>query len=161
MWCYYSCMSESRLNCASKKPYSIVWLIDTSSSSVFWKHSYDDVITWTYILHYSLQWRHNRCDGIPNYQPHDCSLNRLYRRRSKKTPKLSVTSLCVGNSPVTGEFPAQMASNAENVSIWWRHRAALCGGQKSEALTFALLLGWTSYSSNSRVVMIWYALTLM
>ena len=22
----------------------------------------------------------------------------------------------------TGEFPAQMASNAENVSIWWRHR---------------------------------------
>ena len=20
-----------------------------------------------------------------------------------------------------GEFPAQMASNAENVSIWWRH----------------------------------------
>ena len=33
----------------------------------------------------------------------------------------SVTGLCVGNSPVTGEFPAQMASNAENVSIWWRH----------------------------------------
>ena len=26
-----------------------------------------------------------------------------------------------GNSPGTGEFPAQMASNAENVSIWWRH----------------------------------------
>ena len=26
-----------------------------------------------------------------------------------------------GNSPVTGEFPAQMASNTENVSIWWRH----------------------------------------
>ena len=23
----------------------------------------------------------------------------------------------------TGEFPAQMASNAENVSIWWRHYA--------------------------------------
>ena len=23
-----------------------------------------------------------------------------------------------------GEFPAQMASNAENVSIWWRHHAA-------------------------------------
>ena len=26
-------------------------------------------------------------------------------------------------SPGTGEFPAQMASNAENVSIWWRHHA--------------------------------------
>ena len=23
---------------------------------------------------------------------------------------------------LTGEFPAQRASNAENVSIWWRHR---------------------------------------
>ena len=30
-------------------------------------------------------------------------------------------ALCAGNSPVTGEFPAQRASNAENVSIWWRH----------------------------------------
>ena len=39
--------------------------------------------------------------------------------RSKKTSKL--TGLCVGNSPVTDEFPAQMASNAENVSIWWRY----------------------------------------
>ena len=45
----------------------------------------------------------------------------LFRRRSKKTSKLRVTGLCVGNSPGTGEFPAQMASNAENVSIWWRH----------------------------------------
>ena len=40
---------------------------------------------------------------------------------NKKTPKFRVTGLCVGNSPETGEFPAQMASNAENVSIWWRH----------------------------------------
>ena len=24
-------------------------------------------------------------------------------------------------SRVTGDFPAHMASNAENVSIWWRH----------------------------------------
>ena len=29
--------------------------------------------------------------------------------------------LCVGNSPMTAEFPAQRASNAENISIWWRH----------------------------------------
>ena len=36
----------------------------------------------------------------------------------KKTSKLRVAGLCAGNSPVTGEFPAQMASNAENVSIW-------------------------------------------
>ena len=31
--------------------------------------------------------------------------------------KLRVTGLCEGNSPVTGDFPAQRASNAENVSI--------------------------------------------
>ena len=43
--------------------------------------------------------------------------------RSKKTSKLRVTGLCAGNSPVTGEFPAQRASNAENVSIWWHHHA--------------------------------------
>ena len=41
---------------------------------------------------------------------------------SKKTSKLHVIGLCVGNSPGIGEFPAQMASNAENVSIWWRHQ---------------------------------------
>ena len=39
----------------------------------------------------------------------------------KKTSKLHVTGLCAGNSPVTGEFPTQKASNAESVSIWWRH----------------------------------------
>ena len=39
----------------------------------------------------------------------------------KKTSKLRVTGLCAGNSPATGEFPAQKASNTENVSIWWRH----------------------------------------
>ena len=30
-----------------------------------------------------------------------------------------------GNSPGTGEFPAQMASNAENVSIWWCHHVII------------------------------------
>ena len=69
----------------------------------------------------SLQWRHNDHDGVSNHQPHGCLLNRLFRRRSKKTSKLRVTGLCVGNSPGTGEFPARMASNTESVSIWWRH----------------------------------------
>ena len=44
---------------------------------------------------------------------------------SKKTAKLRVTRLCAGNSLVTGEFPAQMPSNADNVSIWWRHHYIL------------------------------------
>ena len=42
-------------------------------------------------------------------------------RRWQKTSKLRVSGLCAGTSPVTGEFPAQRASNAANVSIWWRH----------------------------------------
>ena len=54
-------------------------------------------------------------------QPHHCLLNRLFRYRSQKTSKLRVTGLCAGTSPLTGEFPSQRASNAENVSIRWRH----------------------------------------
>ena len=68
----------------------------------------------------SLRWRHNGHDSVSNHQPHDCLLTRLFRRRSKKTSKLRVTGLWAGKSPGTGEFPAQMASDAENVSIWWR-----------------------------------------
>ena len=46
-----------------------------------------------------LQWRHNDHDCVSNHQPRGCLLNRLLRRRSKKTPKLRVTGLWVGNSP--------------------------------------------------------------
>ena len=76
-----------------------------------------------------LHWRHNRHDSVSNHQPHHCLLNRLFRCRSKKTSKLRVTGLCAGNSPGTGEFPAQTASNAEYVSSWWRHhdtRSLVC-----------------------------------
>ena len=75
-----------------------------------------------YLRSHVLLWHHNGRDGVLNHQPHDCLLSRLFRRRSKKTSKLRVTGFCAGNSPVTGEFPAQMASNSENVSIWWHHR---------------------------------------
>ena len=54
---------------------------------------------------HSLHWRHNGHDSVSNHQPHDCLLNRLFRRRSKKISKLRVTGLCAGNSPETGEFP--------------------------------------------------------
>ena len=46
---------------------------------------------------------------------------------AKKTSKLRLTGLCAGNSLVTGEFPAQWASNSENVSIWLRHYGMLFG----------------------------------
>ena len=73
------------------------------------------------LLSSSLRWRHNGRDGVSNHQPHHCLFNRLFGRSSKKTSKLRVTGLCVGNSSGTGEFPTQMASNAEDVSIWWHH----------------------------------------
>ena len=67
------------------------------------------------ILSFTLQWRHNERHSVSHHQHHHCLLKRLL------TSKLRVTGLCAGNSPGTGEFLAQMASNAENVSIWWRH----------------------------------------
>ena len=73
----------------------------------------------------TLQWRRNERDGVSNHQPHDCLLNRLFRRTWKKTSKLRVTGFCEGNSPVTGEFPSQRTSNAENISISWPHRSTL------------------------------------
>ena len=65
----------------------------------------------------SLRWRYNGGDGVSSHQPHHCLLNSLFTENIN----FRVTGLCVGKSPMTGEFPAQMASNAENVSIWWRH----------------------------------------
>ena len=59
--------------------------------------------------------------GAMASQPCHCLLSILFRRRSKKISKLRVTGFCAGNSPVTDEFLAQVAGNAENVSIWWRH----------------------------------------
>ena len=56
----------------------------------------------------------------------------LFRCRSRKTSKLSVTGLCEGDSPVTSEFPAQKGSVARKrlpfddvivELIWW-----LCRG---------------------------------
>ena len=57
-------------------------------------------------------------------QSHDYLLNHLFKAQIKeniKTPRHYVTGLCAGISSGTGEFPAQRASNVENVFIWWRH----------------------------------------
>ena len=76
----------------------------------------------------------------------------------KKTSKLRVTGLCAGNSPETGEFPAQMASNAENVSIWWRHPVQLT--RYVDIVAFhapvSVMVNLTSASkSNPAVVIHW------
>ena len=51
--------------------------------------------------------------GVSNHRRHDCLPSRLFSHRSKEISKLRATGLCVGNSPVTAEFPAQRASKAE------------------------------------------------
>ena len=108
------------------------------------------LMTWKPFPHYwatSLLWRHNEHDSVSNHQPHDCLLNRLFRRRLKKTSKLRVTGLCVGNSPgpvnsphkgpvkrkmfpfddvimcegnppVTCKLPSQSTNDVECVSMW-------------------------------------------
>ena len=70
----------------------------------------------------ALQWLYNERDGISNDRRLDSLLNCLLRHRLKKTSKLRITGLCEENPPVTSVFPSQRASNADNVSIWWRHR---------------------------------------
>ena len=69
----------------------------------------------------TLQRRHNERDVVSNHQPHDCLLKRLLKAQIKENIKAPRHWPLWGNSPVTGEFSAQRASNAENVSIWWRH----------------------------------------
>ena len=94
----------------------------------------------------TLQWRHNGRDGVSNHQPHHCLLNRLFGRKSKKTSTLRVTGLCADNSPRTGEFPAQMASNAECVSIWWRHHGKICHPRHWH--TLGKIIHWPSKIGN-------------
>ena len=53
-----------------------------------------------------------------------------------QTKHQSSASPASGNSPVTGEFPAQRVSNAENVSTWWRHHGML--------KTVQISYGWQS-----------------
>ena len=76
-------------------------------------HGFQEQGIWKIKRILSLQWRHNELDGVTHHRRLGCLLDRLFRRRSKKTSQLRVTVLCEGNSPVNGEFPAQKASNAE------------------------------------------------
>ena len=47
-----------------------------------------------------------------------------YQRKQQSFASLAIVR-GIHRWPVTGEFPAQMASNAENVSIWLRHHVLL------------------------------------
>ena len=58
--------------------------------------------------------RHNERDGVSNHQPHDCLLNRLFKAPIKENMKAP------RHWSLWGEFTVD-GSNAENISIWWRH----------------------------------------
>ena len=88
-----------------------------------------------FVLLVALHWRHRERHGVSNHRRIDCLFNRLLRRRQKKS-KFRVTGLCEGNSRVTGEIHALRASNAENVSIWWRHHIVFVCYQKVELTEF-------------------------
>ena len=123
--CYNRIWSWSPMPCEKHGPRATL----TAKTSTEYNHIQQGTVGCYYIpqslMHYvgiyTLRWRHDGYGGVSNHQPHHCLLNRLVRRRSKKTSKFRVSGRCSGNSPVTGEFPAQRASNAENFSTWWRH----------------------------------------
>ena len=100
---------------------------DPHDCMIFFNNSLKFPITsriYRYIITlWPLQWRHNGRDSVSNYQPHDCLLNRLFRRRSKKTSKLRVTGLCAENSPGTGDFPHKWPVTRKmlKLSLWRRH----------------------------------------
>ena len=94
----------------------------------------------------SLHWRHNDHDSVSNHQPHDCLLNRLFRRRSKKTSKLRVTGLCAGNSPGPVNSPHKGPVTREkfpfdDVIMWLLRRTALNGMQ---IFIIDIILEWKS-----------------
>ena len=68
-----------------------------------------------------LQWRHNGRDSVSNHQPLDCLLNCLFKAQIKENIKVPRHWPLWGELTCDRGFPAQRVSNAENVSIWWRH----------------------------------------
>ena len=77
----------------------------------------------TRLMYISLRWRHNENDGVPNHQRLDiystvCS-NADQRKHQNSASLAFVREI--------HRWPkGQRASNAENVSIWWRHHVVLC-----------------------------------
>ena len=100
-----------------------------------------------------LQWRHNDHNGVSNHQAHGFLLNRLFRRRSKKTSKLRFTGLFVGNSPgpVTSPhkgpvarkmFPFDdviMTAGLAQASIWMSN----CGSDELPYCTNTFVMGFS------------------
>ena len=111
------------------EPWNSMKFHETARIITIWKHKFPwtpmdfysisnfqlsmtPMVPWNPMHPISLQWRHSGRDGVSNHQPHRCLLNRFLKRGPKKTQKLRVTGFCARISPVAGEFPAQLTSNA-------------------------------------------------
>ena len=66
---------------------------------------------------------------------------------------------------VTGEFPAEMASNTENVSSWWRHHEGMAFSKRFTTFKFLQdmeILMWPGYKISTalqddiRITWDWY-----
>ena len=79
---------------------------------------------------FSLQWRYNEHDGVSNHQPHDCLLNHLSRRRSKKHQRSASLAFVWG--------------------IHWSPMNSSHKGQWRGALMLPLICAWISRWVNNR-----------
>ena len=97
----------------------------------------------------SLQWRNNELDGVSNYQRLDCCLlnHSLVEVQINENIKAPLHWTFWGE--FTSEFPTQRASNAENVSIWWRHQVYCCEGNNGRALVCQM-------ANDTMYKFIWY-----
>ena len=86
-----------------------IWVLSIWRTNTFKCRVNGDKYTQPFI---SLQWRHNEDDDVSNHRRLECLLNRLFRCRYKNTK-------APRHWPLSGDFPAQRASNAEY--IWWRY----------------------------------------
>ena len=86
-----------------------------------WKYNFDHIFRIA-VTQWWVRWRLKLPASLLFTQPF------VQAHINKKKSKFHVTGLYAGNSPVTGEFPAQKASDAENASIWWRHHGLRVGG---------------------------------
>ena len=91
-------LSYARSSCIDKVLFNVNRFFNHSLCQSQRRIMFRNVHT-TQKVYESLLWRHNDHGGVSSHQPRGCLLNRLFRRRSKKTSKLRVTGLCAGNSP--------------------------------------------------------------
>ena len=108
----------------------VTWFLPTSRMNFNHMHEGIDTKVWHKLqqyVYFPLQWRHNERNGVSNDRHIDCLLNRLFRRRSKKTSKLRVIGLCEGDSPVRlvtwNAFPCHDVPGKEKHDdvIKWKH----------------------------------------